>query len=211
MWRHLSVAVLVFAFGCEEKFKPPPKQKAKPVEKDNIVKVTTAVPYGKTVPCSDIFEPDKVGTFLNDLVEIKDRTESTREATAVCAIMRSGEPPKDATELKDKNKNQILGVLPGDEYCTISLYCSRPAEMERFKKKCEERGDEGNRDLGQYACVHKSQRAAKYAYTYRTIQRATKCHIEVMGGPSVTDEPLVQNCTKAALELLEKANLKNFK
>ena len=211
MSRLLAVTMLLAGFGCTEEFKPPPKEDKPPVEKDNIVKITTAVPYGKTVACEEIFDRDKVSGYLNDVVDVKDRTKSTREATAVCAIMRSGEPPETNGELKVKNKNQILGVLPGDEYCTITLYCSRPADKERFKKKCEDKGDEGNRDLDQYSCVHKSQRAAKYAYTYKTIHRQTKCQIEVMGGPSVTDEPLVQNCTKAAIELLDKDNLKNFK
>lgn len=211
MWRALLLSVLVLGLGCEEEFKPPPKQAPKPVEKANIVKVETAVAYGKTVPCSDIFEADKVNPYLADVVDIKDNTKSNKEASAVCQVMRAGEPPDTASTYKPKQKTQILGVLPGDEYCTITLYCSRPADPKRFQKKCEERGDESNRDLGQFACVHRTQKAAKWGYTYRTIHGATKCHLEVMGGPSVTDEALVQNCTKAAIDLVSKDKLKNAK
>ena len=211
MWRTILISMLVMTLGCEEEFKPPPKQATKATEKQNIVKVTTAVPYGKTVACEDIFDPNKVSSFLGDVVDIKDKSASNKESTSVCAIMRSGEAPPPGSELKPEKRNQILGVQPGDEYCTITLYCSLPADQKRFQDKCQERGDEGNRDLDQYSCVHKSQRAAKYAYTYKTIHGPTKCTIEVMGGPSVTDEPLVQNCTRAALDLLTKDNLKNFK
>ncbi len=210
----MVVSMLLLALGCEEEFKPPPKQAPKAVDKENIVKVETAVPYGKTVACADIFAPDKVSAFVGDVVDIKDKTSSNKEATAVCAILRSGEPPalgKDGTELAPEKKNQILGVQPGDEYCTVTLYCSLPSDPKRFQEQCEKKGDDGNRELDQYSCVHKTQRAAKYAYTYRTIHGTTKCQIEVMGGPSVTDEPMVQSCTRAALDLLSKDGLKNFK
>jgi len=213
----LSLSVLlVCGLGCEEDFKPPPKKKVEEAKSDNIVKVETSVPYGKTVACANIFDPLKVGSYLSDNVLIKDKSASSKEATSVCAVMRDGEPPKNAGELKEKDgklvgKGQVLGVLPGDEYCTITLFCSMPVERKRFQEQCQKRGDDGNRDLEQFSCVHKSQRAAKYAYTYKTIHYPTKCIIEVMGGPSVTDEPLVQNCTKAALELMTKESLKDFK
>jgi hypothetical protein len=55
--------------------------------------------------------------------------------------------------------------------------------------------------------VHASQRGTENAYTYKLTHPPTKCLLEVMGGPSVTDESLVQNCTRAAIEDLTPGEL----
>jgi len=125
--------------------------------------------------------------------------------------MRAGEPPRtDAQLRKFQREGMKLGVLPGDEYCTVTAYCSMATDVDRLKKKCEAEKDLGNDAVGEFACVHTTQRGTKEAYTYRVIDPDTKCMLEVMGGPSVTDEPLVQNCTRAALDDITLAELKTF-
>lgn len=187
---------------------PRPERKA---DMSNVVKITTAVPYGKHVACTDLI-PDPApyaAAIGGEIGEVRDRGKSNSEATAVCALIRAGEPPKTDMELETlAEKYQKLGVLPGDEYCTVTAYCSLATDTERFKEKCEKDGRRVGVIDGQVACVRETQRGVEYAYTYRVIDPDTKCVLEVMGGPSVTDEALVQGCTSAALTTISTDNLK---
>jgi hypothetical protein len=178
----------------------------------NIQRIEIAVPYGKQVACTGAIDAALFSKYIGDEIgEVKDRAKSNSESSLSCALMRAGKPPTtDAQLRKFQREGMKLGVLPGDEYCTVTAYCSLATDVERLKKKCDEDKDLGNEAVGQFACVHTSQRGTKEAYTYRVIDPDTKCMLEVMGGPSVTDEPLVQNCTRAALEDIALADLKNF-
>lgn len=233
MARILSLSLLILiASACsgDEEAKPETKKDEKTTADDkpksNVKKIVTAVPPNKTVACADML-PD-ISKF-KELVaadvadEVVDNGVSHRGASAVCRFMRAGEPPKDNKQLaKMKAENKKLGVLPGDEYCTVKLFCSYATDEADFKDDCEKSAKkeaasgsrtiyEGNTDLGQFACVRKTDRPPHdYAYTYRTIDKDTRCIFEVLGGPSVVDEGLVQNCTKAALETIGLDDLKKF-
>jgi hypothetical protein len=194
--------------------------------KSNVKRIVTAVPPNKTVACTDML-PD-ISKFKElvaaDIADaVVDNGKAHLAASAVCRFMRDGEPPKDNAQLaRMKKENQKLGVLPGDEYCTVTLDCTLAADEGDFKDVCEknakresERGSrtvyEGNSDIGQFACVRKTDRPPHdWAFTYRTIDADTSCVVEVMGGPSVTDEGLVQNCTRAALQSVGMEHLKKY-
>jgi hypothetical protein len=179
----------------------------------NIQRVPIAVPYGKQVSCADVIDPALFSKYIGDRVgEVKDRSKSNSESSLSCALMRAGKPPSSDAQLrKFQREGMKLGVLPGDEYCQVTAYCSLSTDEERFEKKCEDERDSSNEAVGQFACVHTSQRGTKEAYTYRVIDPDSRCILEVMGGPSVTDEPLVQNCTRAALEDIVLAELKTWR
>jgi hypothetical protein len=185
---------------------PPPKSGS------NIERIPIAVPYGKRVDCASVVDMALFSKYIGgEIGEVKDRGASNSEASMSCAFIRAGKPPaSDAQLRKYQREGQKLGVLPGDEYCMVTAYCSMATDEERFKKKCDADKDSLSESVGQAACVHTSQRGTKYAYTYRVIDPDTRCTLEVMGGPSVTDEPLVQNCTRAALEDISLAELKNY-
>jgi hypothetical protein len=209
MTRRLLPALLfVLASGCAGEKQEEPAAEAPPAEKkkrSNVKKFEAPVPYGKQVACADLVgDGARFAEYIGDAIgEIKDKNSTNKEATSVCAFMRAGTPPSNDAQLKAFQKSGMkLGVLPGDEFCTVTAYCSYPAELEQFKKKCQDDGHREDNSLGQFACVREYQRAAEYAYTYRAIDAETQCIVEVMGGPSVTDESLVQNCTRAALETI---------
>jgi len=185
---------------------------AAPPAHSNIERIAIAVPSGKQVNCSDVIDPALFSKYIGDQIgEVKDRGKSNSEASLSCALIRAGKPPRSDAQLrKFQREGMKLGVLPGDEYCMVTAYCSLATDVERLKKKCEDEKDLGNDAVGQFACVHTTQRGTKEAYTYRVIDPDTRCLLEVMGGPSVTDEPLVQNCTRAAVEDVALADLKNF-
>jgi hypothetical protein len=206
------LAVLVFGLaGCGKDEPPPaPAEPPKKERKSTVIKVETAVPYGKQVTCEDLIDLEAFAQHTElDLGEVRDRRETNSAATSVCAFMRAGSPPKDNEQLKMWEKQNLrLGVLPGDEYCMLTTSCSViPPTPEEFEEACRERNNTINEDLGFPACVHQTQRATKWAYTYKVVDPETQCVIDVMGGPSVTDEELVQRCTKAAVALITRASL----
>jgi hypothetical protein len=209
------VAILSLVMGCaSDKFEPPPtgQGKVKAKEKSNIKKIQSTVPYGKKVQCSDIFDAATIGPYVNkeEGVTIKEAGHLSADANAVCKIMRTGEPPP-LDEKKPVVINQILGVQPGEEYCSVEFHCSVSTDPKGFEEKCTIDKGTANRDLGQFSCVQTFMRGSHDAYTYKTIHHGANCIIKVLGGPSVVDEMLVQNCTKATLETVGKENFKNYK
>jgi hypothetical protein len=133
------------------------------------------------------------------------------EATSVCSLVRGGEAASQAAQEKAFIKNNmVLGVLPGDEYCLVTLSCGYVANIDDMKKSCERAGGVGNSALNHWACVTTTQRGPKDAYTYQVVHPATTCALKVQGGPSVTDEELVQKCTRAAMDSLTPEGIKNF-
>ncbi len=211
----LFLVLAVLATGCKGEKEPAPTGEkaaadAPAKHKSNIERVQMAVPFGKQVACSGVFDP---ATFSKasgvEQGEMKDKSLSNKEATTSCAFHRGGEPPKDDAQLRKFEKEGMkLGVLPGDEYCMVTVYCSiPPTTPEDFKASCEKRNDSTNDAVGTLACVHASQRGTENAYTYKLTHAPTRCLLEVMGGPSVTDETLVQNCARAAIEDLTPGEL----
>jgi hypothetical protein len=212
----LSILLLALVTACSGDKDPAatPAKAAEPTKekkRSNVKSFVSPVPYGKQVACTDLVDGGKFATFLGvEVGEVKDRSSSNGEATAVCALFLAGTPPSAKQQERAFQKTMKLGVLPGDELCTVTAFCSYPAVLEDFKKKCEADGNEESQALGQFACVRKTQRGEEYAYTYRTIDNETQCIFEVMGGPSVTEEVMVQSCARAALDTITPENIKNF-
>ncbi len=206
-----SITLLPFTFalvalGCKDRdpsehsaFTEEPEREPR---QSDIVKVQTPVDPGVQIPCEALHDPEEVAAMLEQQVTIDDRNATKPDATSVCAIHRAGEPPSREVQKRRSEETGILGVLPGDELCTVETYCSVPSSVEGLVRRCEERGDELNDELGVPACVHTTQRGPRFAYTYRVYDAATECVYRVLGGPSVTDEDVVQSCTDMALTTL---------
>src|SRR5687768_816842 len=108
-------------------------------KKSNIVKVQLAVPMGKQVACADVFTVETFSKYIGDQIgEIKDKSSSNLSASTTCAFHRAGEPPKSDAQLKKFEKEGLkLGVLPADEYCMVTAFCSMSNDdPEAFKKVC---------------------------------------------------------------------------
>jgi hypothetical protein len=219
--RMLLICAVAVPFGLAcggDKEAPPPKTEPKK-KKSNIKKITLTVPPGQQVPCETIFDVEGFAAATElDIGSLKDRSKSNSSMTAVCAFHRAGEPPKDDKQLAEWTKNnRKLGVLPADEYCTVSLNCSVATDEKSLQERCEKdrlnpvgmTEYEDNDSFGHYACVRKTDRPPEdWAYTYRIIDPDTKCLLEVMGGPSVTSEELVQKCTRAGMDQITLDKLK---
>ena len=217
MKRQLLAAslMLVSTFACKGELEGE-EPAATPVapKKSNVVKLTTAVPYGKHLACADVFPDTAIftETMGDEIGEIRDKSKSNSSATMVCSLIRAGEPPTSPKELKTlEEKYAKLGVLPGDEYCMISAYCSLANDEDSFKAKCEEEGNQRSSLEGSFACLRSTEKGAEYSYTYKFIEPDTKCTIEAMAGPSVNDEAMVKNCAVAARKAMTTASVANPK
>ncbi len=200
----------LLAGACKGEIEGGEEPEKKPVKKkSNIVKLTTAVPYGKHIACANVLPDTTVFTGKlgaeHEIGSIKDKGPSNSSATFVCSIIKAGDPPASPKELKTlEDKYAKLGVLPGDEYCMVSGYCSLANDEETFKRKCDEDSNRPDTLDGQFACVRATEKGAEYSYTYKFIEPDTKCTIEAMAGPSVNDEALVRNCALAARDAIVK-------
>lgn len=206
----------LLAGACKGEIEGGEEPEKKPVaeKKSNVVKLTTAVPYGKHIACSSVLPQtaaftEKLGAE-HEIGAIKDKGPSNSSATFVCSIIKAGDPPASPKELKTlEDKYAKLGVLPGDEYCMVSGYCSLANDEETFRRKCDEDSNRPDTLDGQFACVRATEKGAEYSYTYKFIEPDTKCTLEVMAGPSVNDEAVVRSCALAARDSIVKDGVAN--
>jgi hypothetical protein len=189
------------------------KDQAKPRPPSQIVKIETPVAPGGKVKCEDWIDLAKFTMGLEQELDVvlEDQSKNEADPTSICSIRMGGEPPSAEEQAKTFEKeNYKIGVVGGDELCLAHLYCGYVATVEDMQRKCEADAMSDMTDLmGQRACVHRTQRAAMWAYMYNVIDSDTGCGLEVQGGPSITDEDFVQRCTLATLESLTKAGIAN--
>ncbi len=207
--------MLVSTFACKGELEgEEPAEKPVAKKKSNVTKLTTSVPYGKHLACEDVFPDTAIFTEAmgDEIGSIVDKGKSNSEATFVCSLIRAGEPPESPKELKTlEDKYAKLGVLPGDEYCMISGYCSLANDEDTFKAKCEKDGNSRSSIEGSFACLRATEKGVEYSYTYKFIEPDTKCTVEAMAGPSVNDEAMVKNCAIAARKAMVPASVANPK
>ena len=207
--------MLVSTFACKGELEgEEPAEKPVAKEKSNVTKLKTAVPYGQHLACADVFPDTAIftETMGDEIGSIVDKSKSNSEATVVCSLIRAGEPPASPKELKTlEEKYAKLGVLPGDEYCMISAYCSLSVDEDSFKAKCEADGNSRSTLEGSFACLRSTEKGAEYSHTYKFIEPDTKCRVEAMAGPSVDDEAMVKNCAIAARKAMTAASVANPK
>ena len=213
----LLVSLLGFAlWSCkgddpEEYAKKQGKSQEKPRPPSQIIKIQTPVAVGAKVKCEDCIDLAKFteGLEQEDPVTLQDQSAKEADPTSICSIRKGGEPPSEAAQAKTFEKNAYkIGVVGGDEYCLAHLYCGYVNSIEDMKRKCDADGMSDMSDLmGQPTCVRRTQRAAKWAYKYNLIDADTECVLEVQGGPSVTDQNLVETCALAFMESLTKEGI----
>ncbi len=175
------------------------------------IKVKRPMKFGDKLACKDWIDLDSLEKAFAMPLTLKDESAKKKETSSSCSIRNNQKRPKKTkkklAQQKATKADQILGVTPGDEFCLTSLYCSYVSTENSLKKRCTQEQDEETTIAGQFACVHKTQRGSRWAYTYRTIDPDTTCMLTIQGGPSVTDETTVRTCTYFALKHLTKESL----
>jgi hypothetical protein len=212
------VIVMLSALACskgenagieEAKKQAEAEQKAKVSSGEVAKKITPPVPGSAKLPCSQVIDVDLFTKALGETDPVKVVDGKDPEAPASCAILRGG--TKRPTEAEQKaliKKNGKLGVMTGDEICTVTPYCWTIEEGERFRKKCvEDKTHQMDDALGFPACVWIVATGADDVKHFRFFDEDTKCILDVRAGPSNTDNELIGKCAKAAHDLIGPAQI----
>jgi len=228
------VTVLGAAAGCgksaeEEAKKMAEEQAAKNAEarrSENAAqtyKIEVPVMGGHRIDCLDLF-PDikpfeegisaasgeKVELVLHQL-DRKVQIKRQPGVNAVCEFLRAGTPLTPEEQKKMSEKTARLGVQPGDRWCEIRVDCGKPFD-ENWESNCRKMlNHEGHRDLGVFSCVMKSMRAERDAFRYKLFEPDTKCYLDILGGDSVTDDPVPRACAKAAIDEMNADSIAKYK
>lgn len=212
--RILFVATLVcVACSSQESVEEHNKKLAAKLDRDRgsskAIKIETAVPGGTKIPCDKLIDAALLTEKLEekDPVTVADQTKQEADATSVCSVRRGGEVMSAKKQEELAKKTMKLGVIAGDELCSIAAFCSVPANEEQQRKKCEDGNMDSNETIGVFACVKVTPKGPTDAYTYTFVDPDSRCVLRVRGGPSVDEESDVQRCAKAALELIGPASL----
>jgi hypothetical protein len=173
-------------------------------------KIDPPVPGGKHLQCEQLINTAQFTEELAevDQVTVRDNTSSDAEAAAVCSIVRGGERPDQAQQAAISKKNGgRLGTLPGDELCSVSMYCWTIESDAKFRAKCKTDGFMGDESMGTWACLQVVAVGADDVNVYKFLDEDTKCLIKVRGGPSMVDNELINRCARTARDLIGKPQI----
>jgi hypothetical protein len=173
-------------------------------------KLATPVPGNAHVPCSQLIDAAVFQTALGEKqpLTVKEVTKAEPEAAASCSLLRGGKRPSDAEQKALLKKDGRLGVLPGDELCNVTAFCSTIEDAEHFKARCKERKDHDDESLGSYACVHIVAVGADDVKVFRLLDEDTRCILQIRGGPSNVKNDAIQSCAKAARDAIGPAQIR---
>ena len=185
------------------------EQKAKQAQAP-AKKMATPVPGQAHVPCTQLIDASAFQTALGEKegVVVKEVTKNDRDSSASCSLVRGGKRPNEAEQKALIKKAGKLGVLPGDELCNVTAYCSVIADADRFRAGCKDRKDQDDDTLGTYACVHIVAVGADDVKVYQFIDEDTRCILQVRGGPSNVDNDMIRSCAKAARDTIGPAQIR---
>jgi len=185
------------------------EQKAKEAHGAPAKRLATPVPGQAHVPCTQLLDLPAFQTALGEKepLAIKDVTK-TVEAAASCSLIRGGKRPSEAEQKAMLKRSSRLGVLPGDELCTITAFCWTIEDPEKFKASCKEKKDKDDDSMGSYACVHISPVGVDDVKMFTFFDDDTKCILQVRGGPSNVNNDSIQSCAKTARDAIGPAQIK---
>jgi hypothetical protein len=186
------------------------EQKARQAAATPATRMATPVPGQAHVPCSQLIDAAAFQTALGEklALTVKDVTKTEPEAAASCSLIRGGKRPSDAEQKALLKKEGRLGVLPGDELCNVTAFCSTIEDPDRFRAGCKQRKDRDDESLGSYACVHIVAVGADDVKVFRLLDDDTRCILQVRGGPSNVNNDSIQSCAKAARDAIGPAQIK---
>lgn len=173
-------------------------------------RLATPVPGQAHVPCAQLIDAPAFQTALKEKqpLAVKDVTRTEPDAAASCSLLRGGKRPSEAEQQALIKREGRLGVLPGDELCNVTAFCSTIEDAERFKASCKQRKDRDDESLGSYACVRIVAVGADDVKVFRLLDEDTRCILQVRGGPSNVDNELIRLCAQAARDTIGPAQIR---
>jgi hypothetical protein len=179
-------------------------QKAKAVAHEPAKVLRPPVAGQTKIPCTQLIDPAAYQQALGEKEPLTVKEKGDPNPTSSCGLFRGGKRPGEAEQKAKLKQEGRLGVLPGDELCHVSAYCSTIETEERFKRRCTERADES---MGSYACVQIIAQGADDVPLFKFFDADTKCIIHVGGGPSNVNADQIRTCAKIARDTIGPAQI----
>jgi len=199
----VALAALVAATACGSRSrdadKPAPAvtNAAPPA----TVSVTLPLPAGTHLPCDQVIDPAVFAEALGEsaAITLRDSTKSDVDAVASCGLLRGGKRP-DQREQADmlKKAGGRLGVLPGDELCMVTVYCTTVETEAAFRERCLARGNTEDTNVGAVACLQVIAMGVDDVNSYQLLDDDTGCVLAVRGGPAMVDNDVIATCARTA-------------
>jgi hypothetical protein len=178
--------------------------KAKEASGEVAKKINPPVAGRAKLSCAQVIDVDLFTKALGEKDPIRVADGKDPDAPATCMIVRGGaKRPTDAEQKALLKQNGKLGVLVGDEICTVTTYCWTIEDADRFHKRClEDKTHTMDEGLGFPSCVWIVPTGEADVKHFRFFDDDTKCLFDVRAGPSNTDNDLIGRCAKAAHDLI---------
>lgn len=196
--------------GAEEARKEAEQVQKEKERTGGVAKVIKPPVAGETkIPCSQLLDPAALTTALGekDPLTLKDVTKGETGATSSCSLVRGGKKLSAAEQNALRKNEARLGVLPGDEVCNISAFCSGIEDADSFKQRCLQKKDKVDESMGSSACVHINPQGVDDQPSFRFYDTDTKCILQARGGPSNVNEDLIRKCAVAARDMIGPAQI----
>lgn len=186
------------------------EQKARQAATAPVKRIAPPVPGQAHIPCSQLIDAAAFQTALGEKLPltVKDVTRTEPDSAASCSLIRSGKPLTAAEQKALLQKAGRLGVLPGDELCNVTAFCSTIEDPDRFRASCKQRKDLEDESLGSYACVHIQPAGADDVKLFRLLDDDTRCILQIRGGPSNVNNDSIGACAKAARDTIGPEQIK---
>ena len=186
------------------------EQKARQATAAPAKRIAPPVPGQAHIPCSQLIDAAAFQTALGEKLPlaVKDAGKSEPDAAASCSLIRGGKPVTAAEQKALLQKAGRLGVLPGDELCNVTAFCSTIEDPDRFRASCKQHKDRDDESLGSYACVHIQPVGADDVKLFRLLDDDTRCILQIRGGPSNVNNDSIAACAKVARDTIGPAQIK---
>ena len=186
------------------------EQKARQAANPPAKRIAPPVPGQAHIPCGQLIDAAAFQTALGEKLPltVKDVTRSEPDSAASCSLIRGGKPLSAAEQKSLLQKVGRLGVLPGDELCNVTAFCSTIEEPDRFRASCKQHKDRDDESLGSYACVHIQAVGADDVKLFRLLDDDTRCILQIRGGPSNVNNDSIAACAKVARDTIGPAQIK---
>jgi hypothetical protein len=174
-------------------------------------KIRPPVQGDRKIECTQLIDMPSFREALGEKepLSMREVTKTVAKANASCSLIRGGRILTTKEQQALIKRAGKLGVLPGDELCSVTMYCNTIEDEDRFKKRCPELKGKDDDSMGSYACVQTFPHGDADVMSFRFLDAETKCVIEVRGGPSMTDNAFITTCAKAARDLIGPAQIAN--
>ncbi len=157
------------------------------------------VPGETKIPCSQLIDPVVFQQALGEKEPMTIKSKGDPNATSSCGVHRGGKRPGEIAQKEIIKREGRLGVLPGDEFCHVTAFCSTIEDPDRFRKRCTESADE---TMGTFACVQIVAQGRDDVPLFKFFDADTKCILHVGGGPSNVNADAIRTCAKTARDTI---------